>query len=103
MCSRTRPAAGTRAKVSISGSRARSSARIASAAASSPSTAPSIIASWRPRTGAGISSNGGSCRIRNDVVTASGASTAQRAQVRSTFSASFRSQTSIPAYAVSIG
>ena len=66
MCRRTSEADGTRAKVSISGSSARSSARIASAAASSPSTAPLIMASWRPRTGAGISSNGGSCRIRND-------------------------------------
>ena len=103
MCSRTSASDGTRAKVSISGSSARSSARISSAAASSPRTAPLIIASWRPRTGAGISSNGGSCRIRNAVVTESGASAAQRAQVRRTFSASFRSHTSIPAYAVSIG
>ena len=97
MCSRASEATGTRPKVSISGSRARSAARISMLRSSVSSTAPSMTTSWRPRNGSGISGDGGRFSTRNDVVTSSGAVRAHSAQARSTRSVSVRSHTSIPA------
>ena len=77
---RTSAGAGIRPNMSISGSSSRSGARMRSASASSARTAPSIITRLRPRIGSGISGSGGSCRMRNDVVTSSGASSDQAAQ-----------------------
>ncbi len=92
-CRRTSEGAGTIANVSISGA----SARSGSITAGSPWTAPSIITIERPRIGSGMSGSGGSCMIRNDVVTCSGASTAHAAQAFSTRSASVQSQIIMPA------
>ena len=55
--------------MSISGA----SARSGSITPGSPWTAPSMITIERPRIGSGISGSGGSCMIRNEVVTWSGA------------------------------
>ena len=87
MCSRIRAAVGCRSKVSISGSSARSGARIAAASSSVPMTAPSMTTMVRPRNGGGISSIGGTLRMRQAVVTSSGASSDQADQARSTSAA----------------
>ena len=69
---RTSAGAGTMPNRSSSGL----SARSGSSTAGSPWTAPSMITTLRPRSSSGSSSSGGSCMIRKDVVTWSGASTA---------------------------
>ena len=81
--------------MSISGARARSGAMIASP--SSPVTAPSIITSRRPRMTSGMSGIGGTCMIRSDVVTLSGAVFVHSAQAVSTFAEWLQSQISMPA------
>ena len=81
---RTSAGAGTMPNRSSSGS----SARSGSSTAGSPWTAPSMITTLRPRRNSGSSSSGGSCMIRKEVVTWSGASTAHAAQAVSTRSAS---------------
>jgi hypothetical protein len=103
MCRRDSAADGMDSKLSISGASSRSGARISAAAASSPRTAPLMTTIVRPRKGGGISSIGGTLRMRNAVVTSSGAVTAQAAQRVRTSCARDPSQTSHPAYAVSIG
>ena len=60
--------------VSSSGASARSGASTSAPKASSPSTAPSMMARRRPRISAGIESSSGTSSRRNDVVTSSGAS-----------------------------
>lgn len=76
---------------------------MAAPSSSLPCTAPSMATICRPRNGAGTSSMSGTCRTRNDVVTASGALGAHSAQRLRTRCESFQSQTSQPAYADSIG
>ncbi len=94
---RTRPAAGMRANMSMSGSSERNGARILSASSSLPSTAPSMTTSRRPRNSSGMSGISGTFSRRNAVVTSSGAVTLHSAHPRRTFSAWLWSHTSMPA------
>ena len=96
-CSLTRSAAGTRPIVSSSGASPRNGASTSSANASSPSTAPSMMANRRPRTSAGIESRSGTSTRRNDVVTCSGASAHHATHPGRTWSTAVPSQARNPA------
>ena len=73
-------AAGTWSKVSISGSSARSGRERLCGGLGSPSTAPSMTTSRRPRTSAGTHGSSGACSSRAMLVTDSGASPPSRSR-----------------------
>ena len=103
MWMRERPTGGMSSKVSISGPRARSGARISAARSASSTIAPSISTTPRPRRKSGSSGSGGSCMIRIEVVTESGASAVHSRQACSTSRARSHGNSIMPAYTLRIG
>ena len=72
------------AKVSISGSSARSAAIAAAPSSAPPAYAPSITTTERPDRNGGSSGSGGKCMIRIAVVSSSGAVSLSACQACST-------------------